>query len=81
MKCRPVYTRFEPVSSVTIVTRLRTGQQEYLGFITDGNETQLRHCKDYLHGNKGGVVTLTIQFPTLRNTTERWSFISTTRPE
>jgi hypothetical protein len=33
---------YEPVSSVTIVNKLRTGQQEYLGFITDGNETQLR---------------------------------------
>jgi len=33
---------YKPVSSVTIVTRLRTGQQEYLCFITDDNETQLR---------------------------------------
>ena len=33
---------YKPDGSVTIVTRMQTRQQEYLGFITDDNETQLR---------------------------------------
>jgi hypothetical protein len=57
---RPRIVGYEPVCSVAIVTRLQTGQQEYLGAFTDGRDTQIRHCRDSIHGINGLIVKLTI---------------------